>query len=97
MGTGTCFFVLPFQLIYFEFLACAALPFSELYIRFGAKWPFFFAGLLSVLATAMMPLMAELNFYALLAARFVQGISYGKICYMNVVYGMEFNGVCFSC
>ncbi|KAI6197498.1 MFS domain-containing protein [Aphelenchoides besseyi] len=56
--------------------AISTLPFSEAYVRLGAKWPFLIAGLLSVFATALMPLAAEFHFYALLAFRFLQGISY---------------------
>lgn len=52
--------------------AFAAIPFNEMYVRFGAKWPFFAAGVLSSLATVLMPLAAEFDLYALLAFRFLQ-------------------------
>ncbi|KAI6197541.1 hypothetical protein M3Y94_01236400 [Aphelenchoides besseyi] len=50
--------------------------FSEAYVRIGTKWPFFVAGMLSVFATALIPFAAEFHFYALLAFRFLQGISF---------------------
>ncbi|CAD5228241.1 unnamed protein product [Bursaphelenchus xylophilus] len=54
----------------------ATFPFSSLYNRYGAKWPFFTAGILSSMATAFMPQAAEFHLYAMLGLRFVQGISY---------------------
>ncbi|KAI6217521.1 MFS domain-containing protein [Aphelenchoides besseyi] len=56
--------------------AIATLMFSEAYVRIGTKWPFFVAGMLSVFATALIPFAAEFHFYALLAFRFLQGISF---------------------
>ncbi|CAD5221041.1 unnamed protein product [Bursaphelenchus okinawaensis] len=54
----------------------ATFPFSSFYNKYGAKWPFFTAGILSALATAFMPQAAEYHIYVLLALRFVQGIAY---------------------
>ncbi|VDO76506.1 unnamed protein product [Heligmosomoides polygyrus] len=51
-------------------------PINYAYIRFGARWPFFISGMLSVLSTATIPLAAHLGLPFLLAFRFVQGVAY---------------------
>ncbi|KAI6172488.1 Phosphatidylinositol transfer protein alpha isoform [Aphelenchoides besseyi] len=71
--------------------AISTLPFSEAYVRLGAKWPFLVAGLLSVFATALIPLAAEFHFYALLAFRLLQicKSSYGwpMVFYVHAISG----------
>lgn len=47
-------------------------PFSSAYLHFDARVPFLVAGLVSALATAAIPLVASMSFYALLALRFIQ-------------------------
>ncbi|CAJ0576365.1 unnamed protein product, partial [Mesorhabditis spiculigera] len=51
-------------------------PINWAYINYGARIPFFIAGTLSVIATAMIPLAASASFYFLLSLRFVQGLAY---------------------
>ncbi|CAJ0566278.1 unnamed protein product, partial [Mesorhabditis spiculigera] len=51
-------------------------PINWAYINYGARIPFFIAGTLSVIATAMIPLAASASFYFLLLLRFVQGLAY---------------------
>ncbi|CAD5225060.1 unnamed protein product [Bursaphelenchus xylophilus] len=56
--------------------ALATIPFTEAYSRYGAKYPFLFAGILSAISTGLMPSAAQINIYLLLAMRFLQGVSY---------------------
>ncbi|CAD5230183.1 unnamed protein product [Bursaphelenchus okinawaensis] len=56
--------------------ALATVPFSEVYSRFGAKYPFFGACVLSALATVAIPFGAEAGFAWLLFLRFLQGIAF---------------------
>ncbi|CAD5234061.1 unnamed protein product [Bursaphelenchus xylophilus] len=56
--------------------ALATIPFSEVYSRYGAKYPFFGACILSALATALLPFGAENNFVWLLLCRVCQGIAF---------------------
>lgn len=52
--------------------ALGTVPFSELYTRFGAKYPFLVAMLVSSLATFLFPWAAEWKFEAMLVLRFFQ-------------------------
>ncbi|CAD5230185.1 unnamed protein product [Bursaphelenchus okinawaensis] len=56
--------------------AIGTIPFSEVYSRYGAKYPFFGACILSALATALMPFGAESHFVWLLVLRVLQGIAF---------------------
>ncbi|VDL80575.1 unnamed protein product [Nippostrongylus brasiliensis] len=47
-------------------------PINYAYIRFGARWPFFISGMLSVISTAAIPLAARTNILFLLVFRFIQ-------------------------
>ncbi|CAJ0566292.1 unnamed protein product, partial [Mesorhabditis spiculigera] len=51
-------------------------PINWAYINFGARYPFFIAGTLSVISTAMIPFGASSSFLFLLTLRFVQGLAY---------------------
>ncbi|WKY01247.1 hypothetical protein Q1695_015331 [Nippostrongylus brasiliensis] len=51
-------------------------PINYAYIRFGARWPFFISGMLSVISTAAIPLAARTNILFLLVFRFIQGLAY---------------------
>lgn len=67
------------RLLYAVGLASIAstFPFSALYTRFGARYVFLGAGLLSTLATAALPIAAVHGMAAFLAIRVLQGIAYG--------------------
>lgn len=54
----------------------ATFPFSWLYGRFGARFVFFGAGILSAVATALIPLTAAMGIWPFTAMRLLQGISY---------------------
>ncbi|KAK6732704.1 hypothetical protein RB195_016833 [Necator americanus] len=51
-------------------------PVNYYYIKFGARWPFFISGIMSVFSTALIPLAASLGLPYLLFSRFVQGLAY---------------------
>ncbi|CAJ0951011.1 unnamed protein product, partial [Mesorhabditis belari] len=51
-------------------------PYSWAFIQYGARFPFLLAGLLSMGATAAIPLAAHLSFIGVLFLRFIQGVSY---------------------
>ncbi|CAJ0607803.1 unnamed protein product [Cylicocyclus nassatus] len=51
-------------------------PINYYYIKFGARWPFFISGLLSVCSTAAIPLAAHFGLPYLLLSRFIQGLAY---------------------
>ncbi|KAK6732705.1 hypothetical protein RB195_016834 [Necator americanus] len=51
-------------------------PINYFYIKFGARWPFFISGIMSVFSTAFIPLAASLGLPYLLFCRFVQGLAY---------------------
>uniref|UniRef100_A0AC35GJI2 Major facilitator superfamily (MFS) profile domain-containing protein n=1 Tax=Panagrolaimus sp. PS1159 TaxID=55785 RepID=A0AC35GJI2_9BILA len=55
----------------------ATFPFNYLYTKFGAKYVFFAAGIISTIATAFIPIAAEAGIIWFLILRFFQGISYG--------------------
>lgn len=55
----------------------AAWPFHWFYMNFGARSVFFFAGVVSTVSTAVMPLAAHAHFNFLVVARFFQGVSFG--------------------
>ncbi|KAI6220254.1 MFS domain-containing protein [Aphelenchoides besseyi] len=57
----------------------ATIPSTEIYSRFGLKKPFIAAGLISALSTGVLPFAAEFHLYAMLATRFIQGMSYAAI------------------
>ncbi|KAI6202291.1 MFS domain-containing protein [Aphelenchoides besseyi] len=54
----------------------ATVPFTEAYNRYGAKWPFFFAGIMSSIVTLLMPFGAQFSLLSMVVLRFVQGVSY---------------------
>ncbi|KAI6219970.1 Transporter, major facilitator family protein [Aphelenchoides besseyi] len=63
------------------------IPCTMSFTRYGMRWPLFFAGMLSALSTALMPLATMYNLYAVLICRVVQGIAYaanlpaiGRLC-----------------
>nr|ACI49089.1 hypothetical protein Cbre_JD11.013 [Caenorhabditis brenneri] len=51
-------------------------PVNFVFVRFGGRWTFFSAGIISVIATTLIPMAAQTSFYALLLARFCQGIAF---------------------
>ncbi|CAO4379729.1 unnamed protein product [Caenorhabditis nigoni] len=51
-------------------------PTNWLVVKFGAKWTFLVAGLISAASTALIPLAAKYDYYLLLFLRFVQGFAY---------------------
>ncbi|GMT05547.1 hypothetical protein PENTCL1PPCAC_27721, partial [Pristionchus entomophagus] len=53
-----------------------AFLFNWLHQRFGARVPFFVAGIISAVCTAATPALAEWNYAALIAGRFLLGISF---------------------
>ncbi|GMR61689.1 hypothetical protein PMAYCL1PPCAC_31884 [Pristionchus mayeri] len=58
----------------------AAWPFHLLYERYGARHVFFIAGMISTIATVLIPQFAsrlDWHFYVFLGLRFMQGISFG--------------------
>ncbi|CAD6193294.1 unnamed protein product [Caenorhabditis auriculariae] len=55
----------------------AAWPFHWFYQKFGARLVFFIAGLISTIATAVIPIAADISFNLLIVARFFQGVSFG--------------------
>ena len=52
-------------------------PFSALYTKFGARYVFLSAGVISTLATALVPMAAAQGMAAFLCIRVLQGIAYG--------------------
>jgi hypothetical protein len=50
----------------------ATLPFNYAYTKYGARFVFFGAGLISIVSSVFVPLCARLGFEFLYAARFVQ-------------------------
>lgn len=61
------------------------LPFNWIYTKFGARFVFFGAGIVSIFSTALVPLCAQLGFLWLYVARFVQVQSF-KLFVMNCVH-----------
>ncbi|EPB78896.1 transporter, major facilitator family protein [Ancylostoma ceylanicum] len=55
----------------------AAWPFHWCYQKYGARSVFFTAGMISTISTAIMPITATYSWPAFLAARFLQGVSFG--------------------
>ncbi|CAJ0607793.1 unnamed protein product [Cylicocyclus nassatus] len=51
-------------------------PVNYFYTKYGARWPFFIAGMMSAISTALMPLAAFYHLYLLLFLRLVQGLAY---------------------
>uniref|UniRef100_A0A1I7U704 MFS domain-containing protein n=1 Tax=Caenorhabditis tropicalis TaxID=1561998 RepID=A0A1I7U704_9PELO len=51
-------------------------PTNWLVVKYGAKWPFLVAGLVSSISTTLIPFAAANNFLFLLFLRFLQGLSY---------------------
>uniref|UniRef100_A0A914HEX0 Major facilitator superfamily (MFS) profile domain-containing protein n=1 Tax=Globodera rostochiensis TaxID=31243 RepID=A0A914HEX0_GLORO len=52
-------------------------PFSALYTRYGARYVFFAAGVISTLATALLPMAAGHGMAAFMVIRVFQGFAYG--------------------
>uniref|UniRef100_A0A1I7TP74 MFS domain-containing protein n=1 Tax=Caenorhabditis tropicalis TaxID=1561998 RepID=A0A1I7TP74_9PELO len=52
------------------------LPYNWFYVKFGARFTFLSAGMLSFVSTVLIPTMVSTNFYLLLVIRFFQGIAY---------------------
>jgi MFS family permease len=53
------------------------IPFNWLYDRYGARWVFFAAGLVSAAATGAIPFAASLGLYEFLLIRLIQ------VCWQN--------------
>ncbi|CAI2351814.1 unnamed protein product [Caenorhabditis sp. 36 PRJEB53466] len=51
-------------------------PINILYVRFGAKFPFFFAGVLSAITTGLTPWAASQSMSIFIILRFLQGVAY---------------------
>ncbi|CAP36314.2 Protein CBG18995 [Caenorhabditis briggsae] len=51
-------------------------PVNYVFVRFGGRWTFFMAGIISVIATTLIPLAAQTSFHALLVARLCQGLAF---------------------
>uniref|UniRef100_A0AC34FPS5 Major facilitator superfamily (MFS) profile domain-containing protein n=1 Tax=Panagrolaimus sp. ES5 TaxID=591445 RepID=A0AC34FPS5_9BILA len=54
----------------------ATFPFSVLYSKFGARYVFFAAGIISATSTLLIPLATKFGIYYLLTLRVCQGIAY---------------------
>ncbi|CAI2354377.1 unnamed protein product [Caenorhabditis sp. 36 PRJEB53466] len=52
------------------------IPTNWLVVRYGAKWPFLVAGLVSLIATALIPFASKTSLIFLLVLRFFQGLAY---------------------
>ncbi|CAI2354728.1 unnamed protein product [Caenorhabditis sp. 36 PRJEB53466] len=52
------------------------IPLNMLYIKFGARYPFLIAGVISCVTTAFVPFAAKVHFLFLLSLRFLQGFAY---------------------
>ncbi|CCD70905.2 Major facilitator superfamily (MFS) profile domain-containing protein [Caenorhabditis elegans] len=52
------------------------IPINLLYVKYGARYPFLIAGVVSCLATALVPLAAKISFFFLIVLRFLQGLAY---------------------
>ena len=62
---------------YFYGYSCANLPGGILSLKFGGKWVNFVAIFFGSIATLLTPISARLNFWTLLASRFLAGIVHG--------------------
>nr|pir protein T22F3.11 [imported] - Caenorhabditis elegans [Caenorhabditis elegans] len=51
-------------------------PINMLYVKYGARLPFFIAGLTSIISTALIPWAAGFNYWILILLRFCQGLAY---------------------
>ncbi|CAJ0588335.1 unnamed protein product [Cylicocyclus nassatus] len=51
-------------------------PINYLYIKYGARYPFLVAGIMSTISTLLIPEAARLGIPVLLAVRFLQGLAY---------------------
>ncbi|KAK6732708.1 hypothetical protein RB195_016835 [Necator americanus] len=51
-------------------------PLNYFYTKYGARWPFFIAGVMSSVSTALIPKAAMFDLRVLLLLRFIQGVSY---------------------
>ncbi|CAI5450916.1 unnamed protein product [Caenorhabditis angaria] len=51
-------------------------PINYSYVRYGARWPFFVAGVISAISTLLTPYGAYLGLPYLLVLRFLQGLAY---------------------
>ncbi|CAI2353617.1 unnamed protein product [Caenorhabditis sp. 36 PRJEB53466] len=51
-------------------------PVNFVFVRFGGRWTFFIAGIISVVSTSLIPMAAQTSFIALLAGRFCQGVAF---------------------
>ncbi|KAK5974371.1 Membrane transporter [Trichostrongylus colubriformis] len=51
-------------------------PINYLYIKFGARYPFLAAGIVSVISTFLIPITAKLGLPFLVFIRFLQGLAY---------------------
>lgn len=50
----------------------ATLPFNWVYTKYGARFVFFNAGIISIISSAIIPMCAKMGYEFLYAARFVQ-------------------------
>ncbi|KAI6222421.1 MFS domain-containing protein [Aphelenchoides fujianensis] len=51
-------------------------PFSFLYTKFGARYIFLAAGVISIVATALTPLAVSLGLWCFIGVRFLVGLAY---------------------
>ncbi|CAP31188.2 Protein CBG12164 [Caenorhabditis briggsae] len=52
------------------------IPINLLYVKYGARYPFLVAGIVSCISTAFVPFAARANFFILILLRFLQGLAY---------------------
>ncbi|CAI5455754.1 unnamed protein product [Caenorhabditis angaria] len=52
------------------------IPYNWAYVKYGAKYVFLSAGILSIISTVLVPTLAAHNYIALLFVRLLQGIAY---------------------
>ncbi|CAI2354727.1 unnamed protein product [Caenorhabditis sp. 36 PRJEB53466] len=52
------------------------IPINLLYVKYGARYPFLVAGLVSCISTAFVPFAARISFFFLIVLRFLQGLAY---------------------
>ncbi|PAV81185.1 hypothetical protein WR25_14547 isoform F [Diploscapter pachys] len=76
----------------------AAWPFHWFYQKYGARYVFFLAGMISTIATGALPLCADLGFWAMIATRFFQVRKYKNFREIErqLLFGGKFRhgGVC---
>ncbi|GMR57294.1 hypothetical protein PMAYCL1PPCAC_27489, partial [Pristionchus mayeri] len=64
-----------------------AIVFNWLHAKFGARWPFFTAGLISAASTVAIPMMAQQSIVMLVVVRFIQGFAFAAdFAAVGVIY-----------